>query len=123
MWSIITKIAGGLIGPLAKEARLAAQDWHNARTEAQKSEAAQRMNQVNAWRDDKAREKAMVVLVWPLAVLLSAYVLYFLKLIVWDKLLEWGTTEPLSADLKELFNYLLMWATANGGLLVFSKRK
>ncbi len=92
MWQAILGFFGG---PLAREIRGALRDRQNAANEAERIAADQRLAALEAMKSVQTvgvgtwMPKAIRAL-WALPL-----VIYLWKLIVWDKVLGWGVTDPL----------------------------
>ena len=92
----------GLINPLGKIAdKLAAAyaERSNAQTEQQRIAAHERIKALEARRDVILAAQADPMERWVRIGFAAPFILYIWKLVVWDKLLGWGVTDGLSADL------------------------
>jgi hypothetical protein len=101
-WGLISGIRGWLdpiskiVGQIA-DAKVA---MRNAQTEDERIASQERVNALNARRDillATARSDW-----WIRAGFALPFVIYNAKLVVWDKVLALGSTDPLSPDLKEI---------------------
>lgn len=99
MGSILAFIAKLFGGGLAKELRRAVEAKTNAKTEQEKIDAEVYLAEVEAQTQRAlagGRAITYLQVAWA-----SMYFLYQLKLIVWDKILGWGVTDPLSPELAQ----------------------
>lgn len=100
----------GLINPLAGIARdLAAAQVQksNAQTEQQRIAADERISTLNARRDVILAAQADPMERWVRIGFALPFILYIWKLVIWDKLLQYGATDALSADLWNILYIVL----------------
>ena len=78
--------------------------WHDvklkAETTEQKLDADKQISQLESRRDYLIAARKVAILVQ--ALWAFPFLVYDYKLIIWDKVLGWGATDPLSADLSNL---------------------
>jgi len=44
----------------------------------------------------------------PRALICYAFAIYVVKIVIWDKVLAWGSTDPLGGDVQQAFLWLMM---------------
>lgn len=97
---MIASIIRSLTGGLASEIRGAYRDRLAATNDSERLEAEQRIAQLEARRDALAsggRLSAIVQAAWALP-----FIVYNAKLLLFDKVLGLGTTDPLSPELYQV---------------------
>lgn len=109
MWTALLKIAIGGLPAILSELTKQKQILSDAKTEQQRIEAEERIKVLEAKRDvvlqsQKEKFGEIVRLLWALP-----FILYVWKLLVWDKLLGWGTTDPLGPTLE-----YILWTVLGG---------
>jgi hypothetical protein len=98
MWAFLL----GIINPLKSISdKLAAAyaEKANAQTEQQRIAADERIATLSARKDIILAAQSDPMERWVRIGFAAPFVLYLWKLVVWDKLLGWGVTDNLSADL------------------------
>jgi hypothetical protein len=98
--AVVRFIAGGGLGAVADKLADAYKAKQAAATDSERIEADARIRALEAQRDVLVSESAgggLQALIRPLFAL--PFVIYNFKLVVWDKVLGWGATDPLSAEL------------------------
>jgi hypothetical protein len=91
----------GLIDPITRVTNAIVKyktELANAKTEQERIAAGERIRSLEARRDVLIAERS------PINTIIRAgfavpYVIYNAKLVVWDKVLAWGSTDPLSTEL------------------------
>lgn len=113
MWSAIVSLLGGLVtGPLksiSNDLKEAYQSKLAAANDAERIQADERINTLEARKSvilaaqsDPLERLVRIGFAFP-------FIAYTWKLILWDKILGWGVTDSLSADLTQL-----MWIVVGG---------
>ena len=97
--SILSWIAGGGLSSITKSLQEAYRDKLNAQNDANKLEADMRIRDLEARRDIILKAQSDNVERWVRVGFAAPFIIYNIKLIVWDKVLELGTTDPLSPNL------------------------
>nr|WP_306267594.1 3TM-type holin [Pararhizobium sp. IMCC3301] len=104
---IIGWITGGAlerIGGQLKDAYLAKKQ---AQTDEQRLEADLRIRQFEAQRDIILAEQQSGITRWIRPAIAFPFVAYLWKVVLWDKVLALGTTDPLSAELGEIMMVMI----------------
>lgn len=116
MWSILASLIGGpIVNALVSgyKAKLSAQGQHDSL----KAEIAQRelsIQKVEAKATAKLKKAELGYWYEPDKLMGYTVAVYFAKIVIWDKVLAYGTTDPLAG-----------WAATTAGLIVsyyFAKR-
>lgn len=94
--SIISLFGSGL----AKELRRAFEARANAQTEQERIEAELRIAHLEARQASRALGGRLTA--WVQAIWAAPFILYNAKLLIWDKVLGLGATDPLSQSLMDL---------------------
>ncbi len=94
--AIVRWLTGGGLSGIAQELRGAYQDRLNATNDAERIAADERIVRVNA-RVDAMRVGGLAS--WVRAAWAVPFIIYNGKLVLWDKVLGLGATDPLSAEL------------------------
>lgn len=103
----IIKIFTGPVASITKELANAYLAKQNSKTEQERIAAEERIKELEARKDVILKAQSdplerLVRIAWALPM-----VLYTWKLIIWDKILEWGTTDNLSPDLWNIYMIVL----------------
>lgn len=111
--TILSWLTGGGIAAIGKELRLAHEAKLKAANDSERIAADQRIKELETQREiittaqkDKAERWVRIAIAFP-------FVVYLWKLVLWDKVLELGVTDPLSPMLTEV-----LWIVL-GGYFVF----
>lgn len=99
MWNILLGLLGGPLKTISNDIKEAYQSRLNAQNTTERVAADERISKLEANRDviiANQPNRSFQVVQLGLAL---PYVLYNAKLIIWDKILEWGVTDPLSPEL------------------------
>jgi hypothetical protein len=94
---IITLIINALTGNVANKLADAYASRNNAVTEQERIKADVDIARLEA--QQKNRELGGRLTAWVQALWAAPFIIYNAKLILWDKVLGWGTTDPLSEEL------------------------
>lgn len=92
----------GLFGPIAaigKEIAAAQTAKAVAATDKERIAADERINRLNAMRDVLIAEQGSWFTRWVRPMFALPFVIYNAKLVLWDKVLALGVTDPLSTEL------------------------
>ena len=117
MWAFLLKflpIIGSSIGSIVKQIQEEKTKQLNSKNEAERIASDERIKVLEAKRDIllesyRNRWDNIVRFLWA-----APFILYIWKLIIWDKILEWGITDPLSPTLENI-----MWTVLGGYFLVY----
>lgn len=107
MWSLLVGLFTGPLGTIAKELKDAYLKKQDAKTEQERIAAEERIATLEARKAVILAAQSdpierFVRIAWALPM-----VLYTWKLIIWDKILEWGATDNLSPDLWNIYMIVL----------------
>lgn len=109
MWAVISKLLGigipAIIDSITKEkVKLA-----DAKTEQQKIESKERIDILERKKEIILNSQANKIGEWVRVAWALPFIVYVWKLLLWDKVLGWGITDPLSPTL----DYIL-WTVLGG---------
>ncbi len=109
MWAVISKLLGigipAIIDSITKEkVKLA-----DAKTEQQKIESKERIDILERKKEIILSSQANKIGEWVRVAWALPFIIYVWKLLLWDKVLGWGITDPLSPTL----DYIL-WTVLGG---------
>lgn len=109
MWAVISKLLGigipAIIDSITKEkVKLA-----DAKTEQQKIESKERIDILERKKEIILNSQANKIGEWVRVAWALPFIIYVWKLLLWDKVLGWGITDPLSPTL----DYIL-WTVLGG---------
>lgn len=104
MWTTILSFLGLGLKALTTEIVDAKVKAIDAKTEQEKIAAQERVDTLNARKEiilqgQKDKAERWIRIIWA-----APFIIYTWKLIVWDKILQFGTTDPLSPTLE-----YIMW--------------
>jgi hypothetical protein len=104
MWTTILSFLGLGLKSLTTEIVNAKVKAIDAKTEQEKIAAQERVDTLNARKEiilqgQKDKAERWIRIIWA-----APFIIYTWKLIVWDKILQFGTTDPLSPTLE-----YIMW--------------
>ena len=97
--TVLGWLTGGGIAAIGKQLNEAYATRMRAQTDSEKLEADQNIAQLQARQSILLAEQGSWRTSWIRPMLALPIVIYINKLIIWDKVLEWGTTPDLSPDL------------------------
>jgi hypothetical protein len=101
MW-LIKLLTGGGIAAIGEQLRAAYEIKLKAQTDTEKLEADKRIAELQSQQAVLIAEQGNWVTRWIRPAFAAPFVIYNAKVIVWDKVLGWGVTDPLSADLAQI---------------------
>ncbi|MBW3099275.1 hypothetical protein [Pseudohoeflea coraliihabitans] len=112
--SLLSWLATGGLSSITKSLERAYRDKLNAQTSEQKLEADMRIRDMEARRDIILKSQSDNVERWVRVGFAVPFVIFNFKLVVWDKVLGLGATDPLSDNLAYvqmtvLGGYFAMW--------------
>jgi hypothetical protein len=103
MWNLLLSLVTGPLTQISNDLKEAYTAKLNAANDKERIMADERINllesrktSILAAQSDPIERYVRIAFAFP-------FVLYVNKLIIWDKVLAWGTTDPLSTDLNQLF--------------------
>jgi hypothetical protein len=99
MWlvKLFTGFLGGPISDISDDIRRAHQASLDAKTDSETLTHETRRHQLSMQRDAMIRSKGAVIMRASFGI---PFVVYLWKLVIWDKVLGWGVTDPLSSTLE-----------------------
>ena len=112
--AILAFFAKGGLRSITDSLSQAYRDKLSAQTDAAKLEADMRIRDMEARRDIILKAQSDNVERWVRVGFAVPFIIYNAKLVLWDKVLEWGSTDPLSDNLAYvqmtvLGGYFAMW--------------
>lgn len=102
MWTTILSLLFGALPTIVGEIAKARNNALTAKTDLERIASLERVKALEAQRDVLVAESNTPWNTLGRAFLMAPFGLYFAKLLIWDKLLEWGNTDPLSPILTAL---------------------
>ena len=112
--TILSWIAGGGLNSILGKIEGAYEAKLKAQNDSQRIDAEQRIAMLEAQRDSVLASQSNRVGQLVRAAWAIPFIIYNGKLVLWDKVLGWGTTDPLSAQLTQIEMVIL------GGYFLFS---
>lgn len=97
--TVLSWLAGGGIAAIGKELRQAHKDRLDAANDSERIAADVRIKELEARQASVLQAQQDNVERWVRVGFAAPFVAYNAKLIVYDKMLGWGVTDPLSAEL------------------------
>jgi len=107
MWSFLVGLFSGPLGAIAKELKEAYLAKQDAKTEQERIAAEERISTLEARKAVILAAQSDPVERWVRIGFAFPFVVYLWKLILWDKVLEWGVTDPLSPELSNIWMIVL----------------
>lgn len=107
MLAILGALFRTTLGSVTKDLADAYRSKQDAKTEQERIAADERINILNARRDTILAAQSNPVERWIRPLLAFPFIVYIWKLVLWDKVLEWGTTDSLGANLDLTFSIIL----------------
>ena len=104
MLKLILNFLGGSVASKLADAYKARLDASNA---TEKLEADQNIKFLEAKRDILLQEQSHWATRWIRPLIAFPFVVYILKVVIWDKVLMLGTTDPLSGQFHEIMMVVL----------------
>ena len=99
MWSFLTGLMG--LKGIAEKIADAYAERQKALTDRERIVADQRIKTLEMQRDVLVSEQGSRLTRWVRPALAFPFVVYVNKLVIWDKVLGFGSTDPLSPELAE----------------------
>lgn len=112
MWKILLSFLSGPLTAISNDLKEAYQSKLNAQNDAERIAADERINLLETRKSVILAAQSDPIERWVRVLFATPFILYTWKLVVWDKILEWGITDPLSKDLNQLF-----WIVVGGYFL------
>lgn len=115
--SLLSWLATGGLSTITKSLQEAYRDKLNAQNDANKLEADMRIRDLEARRDIILKAQSDNVERWVRVGFAFPFIIYNAKLVLWDKVLGWGVTDPLSPELAYvqmtvIGGYFALWTVA-----------
>lgn len=113
MWTIISQMLGIGLPAIIDKIVEAKKQHVDAKTEAERIASEERIKTLETKRDiilrgQENRLEVIVRVLWALP-----FIAYVWKLLIWDKLLGWGATDPLSPTLE-----YILWTVLGGSFIL-----
>lgn len=99
---ILSWLAGGGIAAIGRELNRAYQAKLDAKNDAERIEAEKQIAQLQARQSVLIAEQGSWMTRWIRPAFALPFIIYDAKIILWDKVLGWGTTDPLSPEFWQL---------------------
>lgn len=112
MWNFIWGLFTGPVSSLTKQLADVYLAKQNATTEQARIEADKQIAELSAQRDIILKAQSDPIERFVRIGFALPYIIYLWKLILWDKVFEWGVTDPLSPELS------MIWMIILGGYFV-----
>jgi len=121
MWRLLLGFLSGPLGKVADDLKEAYQAKLNAQNDKERIAADERINILQAQRDAIVASEHDPL--WQFTRFLFAFpfALYINKLIIWDKLLEYGRTDDLSTNLWNIFSIVITGYFITQGIKIWKK--
>jgi hypothetical protein len=103
MWGFLSGLLGlgNAVSSIASKIAEAQVEKAKALTDRERIAADERIKTLEMQRDILISEQGSRLTRWVRPAFAFPFVVYVNKLVIWDKVLGWGATDPLSADLSE----------------------
>jgi hypothetical protein len=103
MWSFLTGLLGlgNAVSSIAGKIADAQVERAKALTDRERIVADERIKTLEMQRDVLVAEQGSRLTRWVRPAFAFPFVVYVNKLVIWDKVLGWGTTDPLGPELAE----------------------
>lgn len=102
MGAILSWLLGGGISAIGKELRQAHKDRLDAANDSERIAAEVRIKELEAQQSSILQSQRDNVERWVRVGFAAPFILYNMKLVAYDKVLGWGSTDPLSAELTNI---------------------
>lgn len=100
--TLLSWLAGGGISAIGKQLNRAYELKVNATNDAERIEAELQIAQLSARQAVLIAEQGSWLTRWIRPAFALPFVIYNAKIVIWDKVLGWGTTDPLSPEFWQL---------------------
>jgi len=107
MWKLLAGLFTGPLSDIADDLKEAYQSRLQAENNEQKIAADERIALLEARKSSILAAQSDPVERWVRVLFSLPFILYVNKLVIWDKILGWGTTPNLSEDLWTMFYIIL----------------
>jgi len=99
---ILKLFSGGIIGQIGEQLNSAYKAKLTAQTTTEKLEADKQIATLHAQQAILIAEQGSWMTRWIRPAFALPFVIYDMKIVVWDKVLEWGSTDPLTPEFWQL---------------------
>jgi hypothetical protein len=99
---IVSWLAGSGINAIGRQLNEAYKNRLNAQNDAQRIEADLQISQLQARQNVLIAEQAHRITRWIRPAFAAPFIIYNAKIIIWDKVLGLGTTDPISSEFWQL---------------------
>jgi len=100
--TILSWLGGGIIGQIGKQLNQAYQAKLTAQTSSERIEADKVITELTAQQAVLVAEQGNWLTRWIRPAFALPFIIYDCKIVVWDKVLEWGSTDPLTPEFWQL---------------------
>lgn len=107
MWKFLLSFLSGPLKDISNDIKEAYQSKLAAENDKERTASQERINYLEAREAVILRAMSDRFERWVRIGFAIPFILYIWKLIIWDKLLEWGATDGLSTDLWSIFYIVL----------------
>lgn len=107
MWSLLSTLLSGPLSSISRELKEAYQSKINAQNDLERIAAEERISLLEARKTIILKSQSDPIEKWVRILLALPFVIYINKLILWDKVLKLGVTDPLSAELSSIMWIIL----------------
>jgi len=98
MW-FLSLLSGGLVGQIGRELNAAYKSSLDAKNETDRIDADIRIETLTSQRDILVAEQKDRLTKWIRPFIAAPFGIYIWKIVVWDKVLSLGITDPLSVEM------------------------
>ncbi|WP_306257757.1 hypothetical protein [Pararhizobium sp. IMCC21322] len=100
-------VAGGALDRIGRHLKDAYLAKKQAESDEQKLEADLRIRQLEAQQKLLIAEQGRALTRWIRPAIAFPFVAYLWKVVLWDKVFGWGSTDPLSSELGEIMMVMI----------------
>lgn len=109
MWKLLLGLVTGPLTAISNDLKEAYQSKLEAKNDSERIAADERINLLEVRKSSILAAQSSPIERWVRIGFSFPFILYVNKLVIWDKLLGWGVTDSLSADLSQM-----MWIVVAG---------
>lgn len=107
MWAFLASFLSGPLKEVSNDLRQAYQARLNAANDAEKIAADERIALLEARESTIRAAQSNPIEGWVRPLIALGPIVYLNKLFIWDKVLGWGTTDGLSAELSQIMMIII----------------
>lgn len=109
MWKMLLSLISGPLSKISNDLKEAYQSKLTASNDAERIAADERINLLEARKTSILAAQSDPIERFVRITFAFPFIVYINKLVLWDKVLKWGITDPLSTELSQL-----MWVVIAG---------